>query len=66
MVMCGGARAQEMLLPNMPLHDPFIQAYAPTKTSCLYTPNGKKRGSRVARMSTSQNRDMGHPILWLA
>ncbi len=28
-----------MLLPQMPLHDPFILAYAPTKTYYLYTSN---------------------------
>jgi beta-xylosidase len=33
------AGAQEMLLPDMPLHDPFILAYAPTKTYYLYTSN---------------------------
>ena len=39
------ARAQSalsefsMLLPEMPLHDPFILAYAPTKTYYLYTSN---------------------------
>ena len=39
MTLCGGAGAQEMLLPEMPLHDPFILAYAPTKTYYLYTSN---------------------------
>ena len=29
----------EMLLPQMPLHDPYILAYAPTKTYYLYTSN---------------------------
>ena len=28
-----------MLLPQMPLHDPFILAYSPTKTYYLYTSN---------------------------
>jgi len=28
-----------MLLPQMPLHDPYILAYAPTKTYYLYTSN---------------------------
>ena len=28
-----------MVLPEMPLHDPFILAYAPTKTYYLYTSN---------------------------
>jgi hypothetical protein len=28
-----------LLLPQMPLHDPFILAYAPTKTYYLYTSN---------------------------
>ncbi len=29
----------QMLLPQMPLHDPYILAYAPTKTYYLYTSN---------------------------
>jgi len=39
LVLCGYASAQEMLLPQMPLHDPFILVYAPTKTYYLYTSN---------------------------
>ena len=31
--------AATMLLPQMNLHDPFILAYAPTKTYYLYTSN---------------------------
>jgi hypothetical protein len=31
------AQAAEMLLPQMPLHDPYILAYSPTKTYYLYT-----------------------------
>jgi len=37
--VCITAGAQEMLLPDMPLHDPFILAFAPTKTYYLYTSN---------------------------
>ncbi len=33
------AQSAEMLLPQMPLHDPYILAYAPTKTYYLYTSN---------------------------
>ncbi|MCU1322860.1 MAG: hypothetical protein JWM43_2509 [Acidobacteriaceae bacterium] len=33
------AQATAMLLPQMPLHDPYILAYAPTKTYYLYTSN---------------------------
>lgn len=33
------AQATEMLLPQMPLHDPYILAYAPTRTYYLYTSN---------------------------
>jgi hypothetical protein len=31
--------AATMELPQMPLHDPFILAYKPTKTYYLYTSN---------------------------
>ncbi len=39
--MSGWAQTTDatMLLPQMPLHDPFILAYAPTKTYYLYTSN---------------------------
>ena len=35
----GATSEFSMLLPEMPLHDPFILAYAPTKTYYLYTSN---------------------------
>jgi beta-xylosidase len=45
-----------MLLPDMPLHDPFILPYAPTKTYYLYTSNtppltGVKRTGTMAYTS---------------
>lgn len=45
-----------MLLPQMPLHDPYILAYAPTKTYYLYTSNvasltGVKRVGTMAYTS---------------
>lgn len=36
---CAKGQSAEMLLPQMPLHDPYILAYAPTKTYYLYTSN---------------------------
>ena len=57
--MCFPALAQEapMELPAMPLHDPFILAYAPAKTYYLYTSNvpaltGVKRVGTMAYTST--------------
>ena len=49
--------AAAMTLPDMPLHDPFILAYAPTKTYYLYTSNvppltGVKRTGTMAYTST--------------
>ncbi len=51
----------EMLLPQMPLHDPFILAYAPTKTYYLYTSNVPQL-THVQRVGTMvyTSRDLKH------
>ncbi|SDL14323.1 Glycosyl hydrolases family 43 [Catalinimonas alkaloidigena] len=55
LVLAGGGsgHAQALRLPEMPLHDPYIVAHAPTKTYYLYTSNvtqltgDKKKGIMV-------------------
>lgn len=50
-----------MLLPDMPLHDPFILAYAPTKTYYLYTSNVRQMTgvNRVGTMAYT-SKDLKH------
>ena len=53
--------AATMLLPQMPLHDPFILAYAPTKTYYLYTSN-QRQMTQVNRTGTMAytSKDLKH------
>jgi beta-xylosidase len=63
---CGSANAQtaaksEMLLPEMPLHDPFILAYAPTRTYYLYTSNvASLTGVKRVGTMTYTSKDLKH------
>jgi len=56
-----------MLLPQMPLHDPFILAYAPTKTYYLYTSNvpSLTQQKRVGTMvyTSKDLKHWTHPIV---
>lgn len=56
LAMTRASNAQSLHLPEMPLHDPFIVAHAPTKTYYLYTTNhppltGDKRAGTMAYTS---------------
>ena len=50
-----------MELPQMPLHDPFILAYAPSKTYYLYTSNiGRMTGDKGVGTMAYTSKDLKH------
>src|SRR5207253_8603482 len=52
---------EPILLPDMPLHDPLILAYAPTKTYYLYTSNVRQMtGVNGAGTMAYTSKDLKH------